>query len=179
MFSIWRCKMVTVIYAKFYVKKIHQITSTLTSFQINKFGTWWIVSVKGCLRSCDRGLWRYIRQRGWEPLMFWQMFAVAFEEVSLCIMPSSGCLVFCLCLSVLTLLLQSLWVPPEIPKDEPAGRSPEEQGNSHAHGHTMLSLEVDLFLAGTKASAFLMAKMVKTSMYLHTNIIIFEMNKLN
>ncbi|XP_041672349.1 alpha-1,6-mannosylglycoprotein 6-beta-N-acetylglucosaminyltransferase B-like [Cheilinus undulatus] len=42
--------------------------------------------------------------------------------------PRSGCLVLCLCLSVLTLLLQSLWVPVEMTRDEPAGRSPEEQG---------------------------------------------------
>ncbi|XP_035521951.1 alpha-1,6-mannosylglycoprotein 6-beta-N-acetylglucosaminyltransferase B-like [Morone saxatilis] len=42
--------------------------------------------------------------------------------------PRSGCLVLCLCMSVLTLLLQSLWVPLEMPRDEPAGRSPEEQG---------------------------------------------------
>ncbi|XP_039991668.1 alpha-1,6-mannosylglycoprotein 6-beta-N-acetylglucosaminyltransferase B-like [Xiphias gladius] len=42
--------------------------------------------------------------------------------------PRSGCLVLCLCLSVFTLLLQSLWVPLEMTKDEPAGRSPEEQG---------------------------------------------------
>ncbi|XP_028286205.1 alpha-1,6-mannosylglycoprotein 6-beta-N-acetylglucosaminyltransferase B-like [Parambassis ranga] len=42
--------------------------------------------------------------------------------------PRSGCLVLCLCLSVVTLLLQSLWVPLENPRDEPSGRSPEEQG---------------------------------------------------
>ncbi|XP_031699688.1 alpha-1,6-mannosylglycoprotein 6-beta-N-acetylglucosaminyltransferase B-like isoform X1 [Anarrhichthys ocellatus] len=42
--------------------------------------------------------------------------------------PRSGCLVLCLCLSVFTLLLQSLWVPLEMTRDEPAGRSPEEQG---------------------------------------------------
>lgn len=47
--------------------------------------------------------------------------------------PSSGCLVLCLCLSVLTLLLQSLWVPLETPRDEAAGRSPEEHGTSHTH----------------------------------------------
>ncbi|XP_074519713.1 alpha-1,6-mannosylglycoprotein 6-beta-N-acetylglucosaminyltransferase B-like isoform X2 [Halichoeres trimaculatus] len=40
----------------------------------------------------------------------------------------SGCLVLCLCLSVLTLLLQSLWVPVEMTRGEAAGRSPEEQG---------------------------------------------------
>ncbi|XP_042253867.1 alpha-1,6-mannosylglycoprotein 6-beta-N-acetylglucosaminyltransferase B-like [Thunnus maccoyii] len=42
--------------------------------------------------------------------------------------PRSGCLVLCLCLSVFTLLLQSLWVPLEMTREEPAGRSPEEQG---------------------------------------------------
>ncbi|KAM7370909.1 hypothetical protein PAMP_010419 [Pampus punctatissimus] len=44
--------------------------------------------------------------------------------------PRSGCLVLCLCLSVFTLLLQSLWVPLEMTREEPAGRSPEEQGPS-------------------------------------------------
>ncbi|KAM9837962.1 alpha-1,6-mannosylglycoprotein 6-beta-N-acetylglucosaminyltransferase B-like [Aulostomus maculatus] len=42
--------------------------------------------------------------------------------------PRSGCLVLCLGLSVFTLLLQSLWVPLEMTRDEPTGRSPEEQG---------------------------------------------------
>ncbi|KAF3704509.1 Alpha-1,6-mannosylglycoprotein 6-beta-N-acetylglucosaminyltransferase B [Channa argus] len=42
--------------------------------------------------------------------------------------PRSGLLVLCLCLSVFALLLQSLWVPPETTKNEPAGRSPEEHG---------------------------------------------------
>eukprot|EP00064_Thunnus_orientalis_P017953 superscaffoldBa00003969_g18039 len=42
--------------------------------------------------------------------------------------PRSGCLVLCLCLSVFTLLLQSLWEPLEMTREEPAGRSPEEQG---------------------------------------------------
>lgn len=49
----------------------------------------------------------------------------------LCFLPFSGCLVVCLCLSVFTLLLQSLWVPPEITRDELTWRSPEEQGNKH------------------------------------------------
>ncbi|XP_069547628.1 alpha-1,6-mannosylglycoprotein 6-beta-N-acetylglucosaminyltransferase B-like [Brachyistius frenatus] len=40
----------------------------------------------------------------------------------------SGCLVLCLCLSVVTLLLQGLWAPIEMTRDEPAGRSPEEKG---------------------------------------------------
>ncbi|XP_010784717.1 alpha-1,6-mannosylglycoprotein 6-beta-N-acetylglucosaminyltransferase B-like [Notothenia coriiceps] len=43
--------------------------------------------------------------------------------------PRSGCLVLCLGLSAFTLLLQSLWVPAEITSEEPAGRSPEEQGH--------------------------------------------------
>ncbi|XP_040033363.2 alpha-1,6-mannosylglycoprotein 6-beta-N-acetylglucosaminyltransferase B isoform X2 [Gasterosteus aculeatus] len=42
--------------------------------------------------------------------------------------PRSGCLVLCLCLSVFTLLLQTLWVPLETTLEEPAGRSPEERG---------------------------------------------------
>ncbi|KAM6951153.1 alpha-1,6-mannosylglycoprotein 6-beta-N-acetylglucosaminyltransferase B-like [Aplochiton taeniatus] len=42
--------------------------------------------------------------------------------------PRSGCLVMCLCLSVVTLLLQSLLVPPQITRDQPTGRSPKEHG---------------------------------------------------
>ncbi|KAM3591924.1 uncharacterized protein V6R79_009561 [Siganus canaliculatus] len=42
--------------------------------------------------------------------------------------PRSGCLVLCLCLSLCTLLLQSLWMPLEMSREEPAGRSPDEQG---------------------------------------------------
>ncbi|KAM4624498.1 alpha-1,6-mannosylglycoprotein 6-beta-N-acetylglucosaminyltransferase B-like [Polymixia lowei] len=42
--------------------------------------------------------------------------------------PRSGCLVLCLCLSVVTLVLQSLWVPAEMSRAEPAGRLPEEEG---------------------------------------------------
>ncbi|XP_026034518.1 alpha-1,6-mannosylglycoprotein 6-beta-N-acetylglucosaminyltransferase B-like isoform X3 [Astatotilapia calliptera] len=42
--------------------------------------------------------------------------------------PRSGCLVLCLCLSVVTLLLQSLWVPLEMTRDDPAGSSPEDLG---------------------------------------------------
>ncbi|XP_059892565.1 alpha-1,6-mannosylglycoprotein 6-beta-N-acetylglucosaminyltransferase B-like [Gadus macrocephalus] len=41
--------------------------------------------------------------------------------------PRSGCLLICLCVSVGTLLLQSLWVPGEESEVTPAGRSPEEQ----------------------------------------------------
>lgn len=40
----------------------------------------------------------------------------------------SGCLLLCLCLSVLTMLLQNLWMPPDITRDDPTGRSPEEEG---------------------------------------------------
>ncbi|XP_040885175.1 alpha-1,6-mannosylglycoprotein 6-beta-N-acetylglucosaminyltransferase B-like [Toxotes jaculatrix] len=56
--------------------------------------------------------------------------------------PRSGCLVLCLCLSVFTLLLQSLWVPLEVTKDEPAGRSPEEQGQ-RALGFRRLALRLE------------------------------------
>ncbi|XP_060884626.1 alpha-1,6-mannosylglycoprotein 6-beta-N-acetylglucosaminyltransferase B-like [Labrus mixtus] len=56
--------------------------------------------------------------------------------------PRSGCLVLCLCLSVLTLLLQSLWVPTEMTSDEPAGRSPEEQGQ-RGLGFRRLSLRLE------------------------------------
>ncbi|XP_038156877.1 alpha-1,6-mannosylglycoprotein 6-beta-N-acetylglucosaminyltransferase B-like [Cyprinodon tularosa] len=43
--------------------------------------------------------------------------------------PRSGCLVLCLCLSVITLLLQSLWVPLEMTRSEAAGKSPDEQSD--------------------------------------------------
>ncbi|XP_034563930.1 alpha-1,6-mannosylglycoprotein 6-beta-N-acetylglucosaminyltransferase B-like [Notolabrus celidotus] len=56
--------------------------------------------------------------------------------------PRSGCLVLCLCLSVLTLLLQSLWVPIEMTRDEPAGRSPEEHGQ-HSLGFRKLALRLE------------------------------------
>ncbi|XP_047464381.1 alpha-1,6-mannosylglycoprotein 6-beta-N-acetylglucosaminyltransferase B-like [Mugil cephalus] len=56
--------------------------------------------------------------------------------------PRSGCLVLCLCLSVVTLLMQSLWVPLEGTRDEPAGRSPEEQGQ-RGLGFRRLSLRFE------------------------------------
>ncbi|XP_070847125.1 alpha-1,6-mannosylglycoprotein 6-beta-N-acetylglucosaminyltransferase B-like [Chaetodon trifascialis] len=56
--------------------------------------------------------------------------------------PRSGCLVLCLCLSVVTLLLQSLWVPHEVTRDEPAGRSPEEQGQ-RSLGFRRLALRLE------------------------------------
>ncbi|XP_023862521.1 alpha-1,6-mannosylglycoprotein 6-beta-N-acetylglucosaminyltransferase B-like [Salvelinus sp. IW2-2015] len=57
--------------------------------------------------------------------------------------PRSGCLVLCLSVSLLTLLLQSLWVPPEMAREEPAGagRSPEEQGH---HGNSVRRLALRL-----------------------------------
>ncbi|CAG04334.1 unnamed protein product [Tetraodon nigroviridis] len=36
--------------------------------------------------------------------------------------PRSGCLLLCLGVSVLTMLLQNLWVPLDITRDEPTGR---------------------------------------------------------
>ncbi|KAM4524009.1 alpha-1,6-mannosylglycoprotein 6-beta-N-acetylglucosaminyltransferase B-like [Odontesthes bonariensis] len=56
--------------------------------------------------------------------------------------PRSGCLVLCLCLSVVTLLLQSLWVPLEMSSDEATGRSPEEQGQ-HGFGFHRLELRLE------------------------------------
>ena len=54
--------------------------------------------------------------------------------IVLCVVsPSSGCLLLCLCVSVGTLLLQSLWVPGEEGQVIPAGRSPDEQGESDMH----------------------------------------------
>ncbi|XP_075890546.1 alpha-1,6-mannosylglycoprotein 6-beta-N-acetylglucosaminyltransferase B-like [Nelusetta ayraudi] len=61
--------------------------------------------------------------------------------------PRSGCLVFCLCLSVLTLLLQSLWVPLEVSSDEPAGRSPEQQAQ---HGSSVHRLALRLEALSTQ-----------------------------
>ncbi|XP_054913687.1 alpha-1,6-mannosylglycoprotein 6-beta-N-acetylglucosaminyltransferase B-like [Poeciliopsis prolifica] len=44
--------------------------------------------------------------------------------------PRSGCLVLCLCVSVVTLLLQGLWVPPERTRSETAaGKSPDEKSD--------------------------------------------------
>ncbi|XP_068610972.1 alpha-1,6-mannosylglycoprotein 6-beta-N-acetylglucosaminyltransferase B-like [Brachionichthys hirsutus] len=60
--------------------------------------------------------------------------------------PRSGCLVLCLCLSVFTLLLQSLWVPPEMTRHEPAGRSPEEQGQ-RGLGFRRLALRLEALSA--------------------------------
>lgn len=53
--------------------------------------------------------------------------------------PRSGCLLLCLCLSVLTLMLQSLWVPQETALDEPTGRSPDGQG----HGFRRLAVRLE------------------------------------
>ncbi|KAM9425869.1 alpha-1,6-mannosylglycoprotein 6-beta-N-acetylglucosaminyltransferase B-like [Pholidichthys leucotaenia] len=72
-------------------------------------------------------------------------FPVVYEEVYVCVVPSSGCLVFCLCLSMATLLLQSLWVPPENGSHTShrlAGKSPEEQGQ-RGLGFRRLALRLD------------------------------------
>lgn len=53
----------------------------------------------------------------------------AMKPVVCSFAPSSGCLLLCLCLSVLTMLLQNLWMPLDIPRDDATGRSPQEQGN--------------------------------------------------
>uniref|UniRef100_A0A8C6TAZ1 alpha-1,6-mannosyl-glycoprotein 6-beta-N-acetylglucosaminyltransferase n=1 Tax=Neogobius melanostomus TaxID=47308 RepID=A0A8C6TAZ1_9GOBI len=52
--------------------------------------------------------------------------------------PRSGCLLLCLCISVLTLMLQSFWVPLEMTTDEPTGRSREVQ----SHGFHSLALQL-------------------------------------
>ncbi|KAK5599323.1 hypothetical protein CRENBAI_022912 [Crenichthys baileyi] len=53
------------------------------------------------------------------------------ETMRVALRPRSGCLVLCLCLSVATLLLQSLWVPLEMTRGEAAaaGKSPDEQSD--------------------------------------------------
>ncbi|MED6255329.1 hypothetical protein ATANTOWER_007969 [Ataeniobius toweri] len=54
------------------------------------------------------------------------------ETMRVALRPRSGFLVLCLCLSVATLLLQSLWVPLEMTRGEAAaaaGRSPDEQSD--------------------------------------------------
>ncbi|XP_045924769.1 alpha-1,6-mannosylglycoprotein 6-beta-N-acetylglucosaminyltransferase B-like isoform X4 [Micropterus dolomieu] len=56
--------------------------------------------------------------------------------------PRSGCLVLCLCLSVFSLLLQSLWMPLEMSRDEPSGRSPEEQ-DQHGLRFRRLALRLE------------------------------------
>uniref|UniRef100_A0AAV2LI56 alpha-1,6-mannosyl-glycoprotein 6-beta-N-acetylglucosaminyltransferase n=1 Tax=Knipowitschia caucasica TaxID=637954 RepID=A0AAV2LI56_KNICA len=53
--------------------------------------------------------------------------------------PRSGCLLLCLCVSLLTLMLQSFWVPLEMARDEPGGRSPE--GQSHGFRSLLLQLK--------------------------------------
>lgn len=53
----------------------------------------------------------------------------AMKPVACSFAPSSGCLLLCLCLSVLTMLLQNLWMPLDITRDDATGRSPQEQGN--------------------------------------------------
>lgn len=60
--------------------------------------------------------------------------------------PRSGCLVLCLCLSVFTLLLQSLWVPLEMSRGGAAGRSPEEQGR-RGLGSRRLALRLEALSA--------------------------------
>ncbi|KAJ7984537.1 hypothetical protein DPEC_G00355830 [Dallia pectoralis] len=62
----------------------------------------------------------------------------------LALRPRSGCLVLCLSFSLLALLLQSLWVPPDVTKEGTlvgAGRSPEEQGHQ---GHSVRRLALRL-----------------------------------
>ncbi|XP_068162098.1 alpha-1,6-mannosylglycoprotein 6-beta-N-acetylglucosaminyltransferase B-like [Antennarius striatus] len=56
--------------------------------------------------------------------------------------PRSGCLVLCLGLSAFTLLLQSLWVPPEMTRHEQDGRSPEEQ-DKRGLGFRRLALRLE------------------------------------
>ncbi|XP_055006293.1 alpha-1,6-mannosylglycoprotein 6-beta-N-acetylglucosaminyltransferase B-like [Boleophthalmus pectinirostris] len=50
--------------------------------------------------------------------------------------PRSGCLLLCLCMSVLTLILQTFWVPLEMTPDEMTGRSLE------GHGFRSLALQL-------------------------------------
>ncbi|TNN03959.1 hypothetical protein fugu_000988 [Takifugu bimaculatus] len=61
--------------------------------------------------------------------------------------PRSGCLLLCLCLSVLTMLLQNLWMPLDITRDDATGRSPQEQGQ---RGHTFHRLAVRLEALSTQ-----------------------------
>ncbi|XP_076008187.1 alpha-1,6-mannosylglycoprotein 6-beta-N-acetylglucosaminyltransferase B-like [Genypterus blacodes] len=61
--------------------------------------------------------------------------------MGLALRPRSGCLVLCLCVSVLTMMLQNLWVPLEMSRDETAGRSPEEQGQ-RGRGSRRLALQM-------------------------------------
>ncbi|XP_036399328.1 alpha-1,6-mannosylglycoprotein 6-beta-N-acetylglucosaminyltransferase B-like [Megalops cyprinoides] len=57
--------------------------------------------------------------------------------------PRSGCLLLCLSLSLLTLLLQSLWVPPETAREElPGGRGPADQEGPR-HSVRRLALRLD------------------------------------
>ncbi|KAI1896246.1 hypothetical protein AGOR_G00092830 [Albula goreensis] len=56
--------------------------------------------------------------------------------------PRSGCLLLCLSLSLITLLLQSMWVPPEAARDTPPGRGPADQEGPR-HSVRRLTLRLD------------------------------------
>ncbi|KAJ8399865.1 hypothetical protein AAFF_G00405950 [Aldrovandia affinis] len=56
--------------------------------------------------------------------------------------PRSGCLLLCLSLSLLMLLLQSLWVPPETARAMPPGRGPTDQEGPR-HSVRRLALRLD------------------------------------
>ncbi|XP_061666128.1 alpha-1,6-mannosylglycoprotein 6-beta-N-acetylglucosaminyltransferase B-like [Syngnathoides biaculeatus] len=59
--------------------------------------------------------------------MIWDMRVWSHSaRFPMSIAPSSGCLVLCLGLSAFSLLLQNLWMPLDVSKDEPVGRSPAE-----------------------------------------------------
>ncbi|XP_046888560.1 alpha-1,6-mannosylglycoprotein 6-beta-N-acetylglucosaminyltransferase B-like [Hypomesus transpacificus] len=61
----------------------------------------------------------------------------------LALRPRSGCLGLCLCVSVLTLLLQGLWVPPEGAREEPAVGASEEHGQRGGPSVRRLALRLE------------------------------------
>ncbi|XP_064178353.1 alpha-1,6-mannosylglycoprotein 6-beta-N-acetylglucosaminyltransferase B-like [Anguilla rostrata] len=56
--------------------------------------------------------------------------------------PRSGCLVLCLSVSLLMLLLQVMWVPPETARDAPPGRGPSDREGPR-HSVRRLALRLD------------------------------------
>lgn len=86
------------------------------------------------------------------PIFSWKLTVM---KPAVCSFASpSGCLLLCLGLSVLTMLLQNLWMPLDITRDEPTGRSPEEQST---HSHSLYHI-TDLWVCDQK-----MTKMNSTS----------------
>ncbi|XP_056873665.1 alpha-1,6-mannosylglycoprotein 6-beta-N-acetylglucosaminyltransferase B-like isoform X1 [Takifugu flavidus] len=86
--------------------------------------------------------WAGVKTRGGENVASCEQ-----KVMRVALRPRSGCLLLCLCLSVLTMLLQNLWMPLDITRDDATGRSPQEQGQ---RGHTFHRLAVRLEALSTQ-----------------------------